>query len=189
MSDPNWTLEWMKFAQGLLGALVGGGLVLLGGWLADRRKARAEYEQRGRQEKALLTGVFAVRNYVISRIKEWDEDGLNSKLEPLQTAQAYVHRLIEKAPSESEILMITVLEIGLALDALLDRLDKGKPQHATAEQWAETVTKQVKELVASLEMFDIVSNQALAMMTEEELAEFDGIGEPDDPDSGVEQHV
>lgn len=82
MPEPNWTLEWLGVAQGLLGTLVGGGLVLLGGWLADRRKDAADSLIRQRREKALLTGMFAVRNYVAERLNEWSDKGLTSSLEP-----------------------------------------------------------------------------------------------------------
>jgi hypothetical protein len=176
LPEPNWTLEWLKIAQGLLGTLVGGGLVLLGGWLADRRKNSTEELLRERREKALLTGMFAVRNFVMERLNEWEESGLLSRLEPLRTAQAYVHRLIDKAPGESESLMITVIEMGLKLDALIATIDRrfDDPGLKDPIALASMITRQVEEVAASIEQFDIFTSAELTMMTDEDLADFPG---------------
>lgn len=189
MAEPNWTLEWLKIAQGLLGTLVGGGLVLLGGWLADRRKSGQEDFVRERREKALLTGMFAVRNYVMERINEWSESGLLSRLEPLRTAQAYVYRLIDKTPGESESLMIAVIEIGLHLDALLATIDRRltDPSLKNPTELAKLITRQVKEIAASIEQFDIITGRELTVMTEEDLATYPGFSEAQEPiANGVE---
>lgn len=179
LPEPNWTLEWLKIVQGLLGTVVGGGLVLLGGWLADRRKNLTEELLRERREKALLTGMFAVRNFVMERLNEWEESGLLSRLEPLRTAQAYVHRLIDKAPGESESLMITVIEMGLKLDALIATIDRRfeDPSLKAPEALASLITRQVNEVASSIEHFDIITNAALTMMTDEDLAQFAGYAE------------
>ena len=179
MTEPNWTLEWLRIAQGLLGTLVGGGLVLLGGWLADRRKERAEDLTRSRRERALLTGMAGVRNFVMNRLNEWHDDGLLSHLEPLRTAQVYVHRLIDKAPGESESLMIAVLEIGLTLDALIATMDRRSTDPGLNEltSLATVITRQVEDVVASIDQFDIIAGQELTVLTEEDLARFPGLKE------------
>jgi hypothetical protein len=179
LPEPNWALEWLKIAQGLLGTLVGGGLVLLGGWLADRRKNSTEEQLRERREKALLTGMFAVRNFVMERLNEWEESGLLSRLEPLRTAQAYVHRLIDKAPGESESLMITVIEMGLKLDALIATVDRRfeDPSLKDPVALASMITGQVNEVVASIEQFDIITSAELNVMSDEELMQFPGFAE------------
>lgn len=187
MPDPNWTLEWLKIAQGLLGTLVGGGLVLLGGWLADKRRNATEELLRKRREKALLTGMFAVRNYVAERLNEWKAEGLLSQLEPLRTGQAYVHRLIDKAPSESEGLMISVIEIGLNLDAVIATMDRctTDPGLKGPEALGKLITRQVGDLAGSLEQFDIIASAELTFLGEDDLAQFPGFTEaqrdPGDP--------
>jgi len=172
--DPNWALEGLKIVQGLLGALVGGGLVILGGWLADRRKLRTEQLVRQQREKALLTGMFAVRNHIAQRLIEYGPEGRLSQLEGLRTAQSYVHRLIDKAPSESESLMIVVIEIGLTIDALIATMDRSHtdPGLKDTTTLAEVITREVKELAASLEQFDIVTGSQLTFLSEEDLAAF-----------------
>ena len=172
-------VELIKMAQSLLAALIGGCLVLLGGWLADRRKNRAEDIARERRQRALLTGMFAVRNDIATRLTEWQDDGLLSRLEPLRTAQAYVHRMIDKTPGESEILMITVIEIGLKLDALLATLDRRStdPSLKTSQGLAKLVSLQVDELAASLEQFDIITSQELMVLSDDDLAAFPGFSD------------
>lgn len=85
MTDPNWTLEWLKIAQGPFGTLVGVGLVLPGGWLTDRRRERKEKDLRSAREKALFTGMFAVRNFILGRINDWSHSKDVVRLEPLRT--------------------------------------------------------------------------------------------------------
>lgn len=173
MPDSMW-LEIAKIIQGLLGTLIGGGLVLLGGWLSDRRKGRMEAEARELRQRALLTGMFAVRNHIATRLGEWQEDAPLSRLEPLRTAQAYVHRMIDKAPGESEALMITVIEIGLKLDALIATIDRRNtdPSLSTLEGQAALLTLQVNELLASLETFDVVVGEELILLSEDDVAKF-----------------
>ena len=179
MVEPNSTLEWLKIAQGIIGTLIGGGLVLIGGWLADRRKNAQEDFLRDRREKALLTGMFAVRNYVMKQINEWLESGLLSRLEPLRTAQAYVHRLIDKAPGESESLMIAVIEIGLHLDALLATIDRRStdPGLKSPTELAKLITRQADEIATSIEQFDIITGRELTIMTEDELVKYPGFSD------------
>ena len=173
--EPNWALEWLKIAQGLFGTLIGGALVLLGSWLSDRRKERTEKIAQEQRERALLTGMFAVRNHVMARLNEYEEDGgLLSQLQPLRTAQSYVHRLIDRAPSESESLMIAVIEMGLKLDALLATIDRKKTEPALADamSFAKVLSVNVEELLQSLEQFDLVTMTQLQFLSEEDLARF-----------------
>jgi len=157
----------------MLGALVGGGLALLGGLLADMRKAAAERRAQTQRERALLTGMYAVRNHIAQRLQEWDTDGLTSNLEHLRSAQRYVEKLIEKTPAEGEALMIAVIEIGLKLDTLLATIDRRAidPGLRAPEKFAQAITTQVQELSASLEQFDVIAHGSLSFINAEELDE------------------
>jgi hypothetical protein len=176
MTDPNWTLELLKIGQGLLGTLVGGGLVLLGSWLTDRRRTKNDDELRYRREQALLTGMFAVRNFIVLRLNEWEDKGNLEALNPLRTAQAYVQRIIEKAPNESENLMIAVVDIGLRLDALIaatEEFGEGRQySFVNLTQFAVYLESRAAELEQSLEQFDLISGRVLPLLSETELAEF-----------------
>lgn len=164
-------LEVIKIAQALAGTVLGGGLVLLGGWLSDRRKARLEDLARELRQRALLTGMFAIRNHIAARLIEWSSEGHLSRLEPLRTAQAYVHRLINKTPGESELLMITVIQVGLKLDTLIATLDRrfDDPSLKVQEQLARLLTLQADELSQSLDQFDIISGRELIILGSDDL--------------------
>jgi hypothetical protein len=174
--DPNWTLEWLKIAQGLFGTLLGGALVLLGSWLSDRRKERTELIASDQRETALLTGLFAIRNFVIERLNEYEAEGggLLSQLQPLRTAQVYLHRLIDRAPSESESLMIVVIELGLKLDSLIATMDRrdSDPGLRSPRSFAKAISHDVEELLQSWEQFDLVSMSHLSFLSDEDLAKF-----------------
>lgn len=160
----------------LLGALIGGGFALLGAWLADRRKLRNEEDAMQRRERALLTGMFAVRNHIATRLDEFETGGQLSTLSSLRTAQSYVHRLIDKAPGESEGLMISVIEIGLKLDAALATLSA--PPLATLAKpdsdWWRRLKTELDELVGSLHQFDAMAGANLTFLDQADLARFAG---------------
>ncbi|NQE63581.1 hypothetical protein E1H18_3837 [Caulobacter sp. RHG1] len=160
----------------LLGALVGGGFALLGAWLADRRKQRNDEAGMQRRERALLTGMFAVRNHIATRLDEFEAGGQLSTLSSLRTAQSYVHRLIDKAPGESEGLMISVIEIGLKLDAALATISA--PPLATLAKsdgdWWRRLKIELDELVGSLHQFDATAGASLTFLDEADLARLSG---------------
>jgi hypothetical protein len=171
--------------QGLLGTVLGGALVILGGWLADRRKLRNEKFAAERRERALLTGMFAVRNHIAHRLNEWEQSGLLSQLEPLRSALTYVERLIEKTPAEGEALMIAVIEIGLKLDTLIGTIDRRSTDPALKDQvqLASVITLQVEELVASLHQFDAITSAELSMLSEDDIKALSQVS-PDHSDTG-----
>jgi hypothetical protein len=175
----NEVIEIIKISLGLVGVLIGGFIVLLGGWLTDRRKLRNEQDSADQRERAMFTGIFAIRNYIMQTLNDYEKEGLASQLEPLRTAQAYVHRLIDKAPSDSERLMIVVIEIGLNIDtiaATLDRREAGLPL-SNQQKIAEMLHRDIERLVASLEQFDLIAHGQLSMMDEDELMQFPGYAE------------
>lgn len=160
----------------LVGALIGGGFVLLGAWLADKRKLRNEEDAMQRRERALLTGMFAVRNHIATRLDEFETDGHLSSLSSLRTAQSYMHRLIDKAPGESEGLMIGVIEIGLKLDAVLASLSAAPlaPLAKPNTDWWRRLKIELNELVDSLHQFDAMAEAHLVFLGEDDLAKFAG---------------
>lgn len=160
----------------LLGALIGAGSALLGAWLADRRKLRNDQDAMQRRERALLTGMFAVRNHIAMRLDEFESDGRLSSLSSLRTAQSYVHRLIDKAPGESEGLMIAVIEVGLKLDAALATLS-AQPLAVLAKpdsDWWRRLKTELNELLDSLHQFDTMAEAALMFLSDKDLAKFPG---------------
>jgi hypothetical protein len=171
---PDHTL-WIALVSAvasLLATIAGGFLVILSNWIAERRKVRNEQEIVGQRERALLTAMFVVRNHIVERLNEWDEDGRLSRLMPLRTAQAYVQRLIDNTPGESEALMIGVLEFCLKLDAVLAVVDRRSeaPDVHTAAEWAALLTTAVDELKRRLDQFDAIAMGHLSFVSDEDLA-------------------
>ena len=181
MTGPNWLLEIIKAVPSLFAALIGGGLALLGGYLVDQRKARVEEATRDRQQRTLLTGMFAVRNHVTGALNAWHDTGLSSELDDLKTSQAYVHRLIDKSSIDSESLMIAIVEVGLHLDTLLQTVEASRetPPLPGDTAFARRVTRHVEALLVSLTQYDLLAASTLSMVTAEDLARW-GYIDPDD---------
>ena len=181
MNAPTIIVEIAKIAQGLIGTLIGGALVLLGGWLADRRKNLSEAASRERLTNAHLTGMFAVRNFIVSRLNEWEADRSLAHLGALRTAQAYVHRLVDRAPGDSESLMIAFFEMGLAVDALISVLDEAlKLDAAPSSATGAAVERQVLSVLSSIEQYDVISGRDLSFLTDEDLENIPGFRKPPD---------
>jgi hypothetical protein len=172
----NWSVEIFRFASGLIGGIVGGGLVILGGWLADRRKERLDDNSRDREEHTLFTGMFAVSNFISERLNDVEKNGRVSSLLQLRTAQSYVHRLIDRAPSESDRVMVVIVDIGLRIDALIATVDRflEASNKASKEEIAADLDHDISDLTKALETFDIIATGVLPLMTEEELSQFPG---------------
>jgi hypothetical protein len=172
----NWSVEIFRFASGLIGAMVGGGLVILGGWLADRRKEQLDDNARDREEHTLFTGMFAVSNFISERLNDVDENGRVSSLLQLRTAQAYVHRLIDRAPSESDRVMVVIIDIGLRIDALIATVDRflEASSKASREEIAADLDFDISGLTKALDTFDTIATGVLPFVTEEELGQFLG---------------
>lgn len=170
----NWSVELFRFAAGLVGAIVGGGLVIIGGWLADRRKERLEDAVREREEHALFTGMFAVSNFIKECLNDLKENNRVSSVDQLRTAQNYVHRLIDRAPNESDRVMVVIIDIGLRIDALVSIVDRflDCTNKTNREEIASDLDHAMSRLFNALDTFDIVATGVLPIMTEEELGKF-----------------
>jgi hypothetical protein len=163
--------EILKQLGTLAAALVGGGIALIGGWLVDRRKLAMERMAVRQRERALLTGMFAVRNHIALRLNEYAAEGLESGLQPLRTALTYAERLMEKTPPDGEAPMIAMLEIGLKLDALLSTLDRRKTDPGLQDpvKYARVISRCVDELSSSLEQFDVIVAGDLATLDQSDI--------------------
>jgi len=164
-------IELLRLCGSLAAAVVGGGLVILANWVADRRRRRAEEDLRAQRERTLLTGMFAVRNHIAERLNAFDGTGRLSELHRLRTAQAYVQRFVEATPDGTEGLMIAVLEVGLKLDSLLGTLDRVplKLTRTAMKAILPTIVDEANELLGALHQFDIIAHSSLGFVDEEDL--------------------
>lgn len=160
-------------------AALGGALVILGGWIADRRKAKREEQENISHEKAVLAGAYVVTNFINTRLNDWQNmvqhsEALTSELLRLRTAQNYVSKLIERSPPGSDRLMVTLLDVGLRLDALMDVASEPPRRKRASDHviFANMIGQYVAELCASLETLEVIVTGRLLFVTEEELSEF-----------------
>jgi len=172
MLNQQLVLEIFKYASPMLGAMIGASAVLVAGILADRRKTKQENFSAELREKTLLTGMHTIRNYIAICLKEHSAHGRTSALRPLRSAHRYVDKLIDKTPPHGEALLMSVIEIGLKLDALLSLIDRRADEPALQDQvaFAAAVTNAADELAGSLEQFAIVAHSSLNFLSEEDLA-------------------
>lgn len=165
-------VEVLRLFGAFLAAITGGGLVILGAWLADRRKQQAEDWNKAQRERTLLTGMTAVRNHIAESINAFDDTGRASELHRrLRTAKAYVQRFVEKTPDGSEAIMIAVLEVGLKLDSLLAALERpqARPSSKAFKAYLSVVIEEANGLLGALGQFDIIAHSHLAYVSEDDL--------------------
>lgn len=74
----NDVIEIVKLSLGPVGVLIGGFIALLGGYLSDRRKVINEQDAADQRERALFTAVFAIRNYIMQTLNDYEKEGLAS---------------------------------------------------------------------------------------------------------------
>jgi len=169
-SAPEITAAWLTFLAQLLATIVGGGLVILANSLTERARRRAEDNLRADHHRVVLTGIFSVRNFVFEHINRLEAGSNWSELAPLTSALRQVNVIVEKARPEDQALMMTLTDIQLTLDALVATVGskpRGRPlQHAVTR-------RQIDEVTGAFEMFDIVSGNSLAYISEEEVAEME----------------
>lgn len=122
---------WSSLAPAIvpLASAAVGGLIVVGRdvvveLLAERRQRTAEYQNRSREDAAILTGAFAIRNFIGEQINAYDDgnaDGVD--LQSLKAAQDSLQRLIDKASPNTELLMLSLFEVQLRLTDLLGVLE------------------------------------------------------------------
>lgn len=160
--------DFLRVATPLVAALLGG---VLGGWLSDRRKSGAEKRARKERERALLTGMYAVRNHIGLRLQSFRLMRRTSELNGLRSALKYADQIVGRMPTESEGIMMAFVELVLKLDAVVARLevsvsapDLSFPAHLSH------LDAELDELIAGTEQFDIVARSSLSFLSEDDLA-------------------
>lgn len=167
----SWGLELLKGSISLVGTMLGGALVLFGGWRADKRRIRAEKQKSAQHESAVLHGAFAVSNFIKERLNDWSKDSRHSRLLRLKIAQSYISQLIVRAPPDSDRIMVALLDVGLRLDALLD-IAENIPKLRNSSQlheYASIIESCASELDTSLELLDVLVTGELPIMSDEEV--------------------
>ena len=161
------SFDWFNFASQMFGVLFGGVLVMVANELTERRRRRSTNDEFRNHERAVYTGVFAVRNFIVERLNEFEEGVSNPRdLLALEVAQRNLDRLIEKSEPSGQSLLLVLFDVSLCLDDLISvvrRLLDG----CTSEN--SKIGGKIGALIDSLEQFDLVSLDSLDMLSDEDI--------------------
>jgi hypothetical protein len=169
---PLWLTATLPVVAGLAGAIVGGGIAMLNSYLTERRRERRDAIEAENRERVLLTGLYAIRNFIVERLSAWNVSGRSSELIPLKTASEYLNRIIAKAPVEGEYLMNAMMDLGLRIDVLLETLSWRPAGPDDERHLADLLQEQAIAVEGNIELFDIMAKSRLMFLTEEDLARF-----------------
>lgn len=171
--------DWSGFITQVVAVVIGGALVLVTNEFAERRRRISRHEELAQHERAIYTAIHAVRNFIAEAFGgDNDEGGDESKplaeidWNALKSAQAHLHRLIDKSQPESQSLLHIVFDMSLRLDDLVEFLESaGEGQDDAA--FAQRLTKKVNAVLGALESFDLMSADSLTFLTDEDLKQFE----------------
>lgn len=166
----------------LAGIVTGAGLTWLHSHFEYKRKKEDEQDEKLNREQAVFHGAFAVCNFLAERLNEWDNSRNVYSLARAAVAVPYLARLIENSPQESERLMVSLVDLGLRLDALLFSAGfsiaggPALPEEADSNE----VVAAVEELAGAVEIVQILLDGQLPMMSEEGLPQFPTLDEAEE---------
>ena len=166
------------FALG--GIIVGAGLTWLHSHIEYRRKKADQLEDAKDREDAILHGAFAVSNFLAQRLNEWDDTKNLYSLARSAVAQPYLAKLIDRSPHTSDRLMVSLVDLGLRLDALMFSAGfaAGGGPALPSEADLSEVEAAIEEMAAAVELVQLLLDNELPMMSDEELAEI--VANPED---------
>jgi hypothetical protein len=160
-------LDWLNSASQIAAVFIGGALVMLANELAERRRQRSARDDEMQQERALYTGVFAVRNFIAEQIGLHDgEVAIPPDVSALEVAQRNLHNLIEKSRPTGESLMIALFEMSLRLDDVVSSVRNASHHNVIG---TARLSGKVDALVAAIEQFDVISRSSLILLSDEDL--------------------
>lgn len=169
--------EVFKMIAPLFSAALGGGLAILGGWWADRRRQSMQKESDRSTEIVIYTGMLMVRNRIVQSLDKIDVDfvydfeAVESVLGKLQATQRYSHRLVDRIPLRNRSLMVAFIEIGLSLDTMIIALEKVR--EANGSLYLLSFNESYQHLRDTITQFDLMSSRIPEFLNEDDLKRFD----------------
>lgn len=155
----------------LVGIVVGAGLTSLQTYLSYRRQKADELVVSQERERAILHGAFAVCNFLAERLNDWDVRRNIYALARAAVAQSFLASLIEKSPQESARLMVSLVDLGIRLDAMLFATGfsiGARPDQPSDAEIAEVLAS-VEELSRAVEIVQLLLDGELPIMSEGEI--------------------
>jgi len=167
-------------ALGIGGVVIGAALTHLSSFLQHRRQKADERRDAHERESAVFHGAFALANFIAGKLNDWDETRDVYSLARLTVAQPYLAKLIDRSPPASERLMVSLVDLGLRLEALM--FSCGFVVGVNPEPFDNLleIEKGVNELAAAVEMVQIILTGELPLLDAEDMAKlgFDEKVEP-----------
>lgn len=156
----------------VIGIVVGAGLTYLGSYFEHRRRKADEIDVVIETERAIFHGAFALTNFLNARLNDWDTSNDILSLTPLSVAQPYAAKLIERSPANSDRLMVSLVGLGLSLEALLFVVGQHIGNDDTNVLSSSLIDRNIEELAQAIETVEIIVTGELPFMTDEELERF-----------------
>jgi hypothetical protein len=157
--------DWWQLLGQFVATVVGGLLVMAANHLSNRERRSHERFEALQRERALYTGMFAIRNFISERLNEYNEGQDIEALMPLESALSYINKLVDKTPIDGEALMITVIDVALKLDVVVTGVRRARDLLIDRSQ----LHRGINDLIGALDHYDTVAGASLAYVSEEEL--------------------
>lgn len=161
-------------AFGLGGIVIGASLTALQSYFAYRRKRADDLLAMQDRERAIFHGAFAICNFLAERLNQWDQTRNVYALARSGVAQPYLANLIERSPQDSERIMVSLIDLGIRLDAMLYAagFSTGAGTDEPNEADLIELNAAIEELGRALEIVQLLLDGELPMLSDEDLAEF-----------------
>lgn len=153
------------------GIVLGAGLTSFVSYLEHRRRRADEIAEAAERETAVLHGAFALCNFIVARLNDWDEDKSSVRLARLTVAQPYLAKLIDRSPHGSDRLMVSLVDLGLHLESLMFVAGYAVGSEVEANGANSEVAAEVVALGRAAEFVQILISGELPFMTDEEIAQ------------------
>lgn len=171
MSDELF-IAFVAGAFGLGGALLGSILTILNSILEHKRQEESQRRKASDEEYALLHGAFALTSFINARINDFELTENVYSLARLNVAQSYMNALVGKMPNDSSRLMVSLIGLGLRLDAVLFVLGAHIGSGTDFEPFPiEELRRSLAELESELEQVELLLTSELPISSIEELIE------------------
>lgn len=166
-----------------IASLINGGFLIVGALIAfaasfanshfdHKRKQAQQKDDLSDREYATLHGAFAVTNFIKTRLNDFENSRNVYSLARLSVAQTYVGQLIERTPAASNRLMVSLMGLGLSLEASLFILGAHLGEGDDPNDFPhEELIAALSELDGALEIVELLLHSALPISSIEELVD------------------
>ncbi|MEQ8694492.1 MAG: hypothetical protein RIC85_04090 [Gammaproteobacteria bacterium] len=169
--------DWSTFITQVVAVIIGGVLVIVSNEFAERRRRISRREELAEHEQAIYTAIHAVRNFIAEAFDDGEDSDVienpsSVDWNALKSAQAHLHRLIDKSQPVSQSLLHIVFDLSLRLDDLVSHLESDYDEEEDSI-FLQGLAKKANAVLSTLETFELISAHSLTFLTEDDLQAFD----------------